>query len=534
MSRVRVHVYDVTGATYQATLTNATGVKWQHPLAGEGMSAGTATFSLMASDAQASQLVRDRIVKMHWNGAIRCGFRIHQIARVLTDQGFRLDVTAIQLRCLLGDAVALPEYGVRVGAGETRPFGFMSIQGAWYVSSEWVTPGTITLTRPPEGWLDSSAKWLSAPTQPPVGGKTWYRKTFSTTTTYQATKLYIAVDDSADVFLDGELVMQIQVTPGIHRFTQTVDVNLPVGDHVLAVEMRDDDQWAGEALRGELLCTLASVTTSTSTTDPLADTISQVIMRSDSSATWKVRYDNTSEPGWRKAQVVKQLFTEASARGVRGCAALTLDFDDTNDTSGSPWTDRGHYEVQTLSDPFDRQIESLFDPSIDWDVDAATRKVQAWKRRGQNRTTGSTPVVLALRPKRTDLAITETYDVTTSLYGRTADGLVVHISDSTAQTAAGGVVEGGMSLGSVASTQTATDVMTAHLDSLGYVTKEVTAALSPDGPVPYVDYFLGDTVAIPDGAGHYLAVRVLAITVDASGDTVVAYPDLAVDRTVTL
>lgn len=542
MGKVRVLVYDRTGATYQTTLNNAESVKWQHPLAGEGQSAGVATFSLMASDSKAAQVVRDRIVKMHWMGAIRCGFRIRTITRVLTDQGFRLDVTAIQIRCLLGDARALPAYGVRPGAGETRRFGFMSPDGAWRVGAEWVTPATTPLASYapwttkgyPQGFPDGSAMWLRPPTHNAAGNKTWYRRTFTTSLAYETVRLWVAVDDTADVYFDNELVLQIQGSATVYQQAAYVDVPLPAGPHVLAVEIRDENQFSGEDAISELLCCMGVISTSSSGSDPDAVTVTTMIMRSDTHTTWTVRYGHSDDPGWRRAQVVKQLFTEATARGARGCAALTLDFTDSLDTSGASWSDRGDFEVQTLDDPLDRITESLFDPFLDWDVDAATMKVQAWKRRGQDRTTGGSPVVLALRPKRTDLSITETYDVTTSLYGRTADGLVVHESDSTAETEAGGVVEGGMSLGSVASENTASDLLGAHLASLGYPTTEVAAALSPNGPVMYVDCGLGDTVAIPDGQGGYLPVRITCITVDASGDTVVAYPDLALDRTVTL
>lgn len=530
----QVRVYDVTGATLQAVLDKATGVQWQHPLAGDGSSAGTAQFQLLAKDAKASAVQRDRIVKMWWQGAERCAFRIHSIAWVLTDAGWRMDVTALQIRCLLGDAVALPEYGLRVGSGETRRFGFMSKAGAWYVSSEWVAPHTTALaagSTGPSGFPDGGAYWLSAPTQPPVGGKTWYRATFTTTTTYPTVRLFVATDDAADIYLDGELVLQI---PGVVDPTaHSADVTLPIGDHVLAVEMRDEIQWTGEALRGELLCCLASITFTTSTTDADAVQVSQVILRSNTSAQWTVRSDNTSEPGWRKAQIVKQLITEAQARTVRGPSALTLGFTDTLDSAGAAWTDRGDFEVQTLSDPVDRIAEALFDPTIDWDVDP-TMTVQAWNRRGQDRTGGASPVILRLARDITGMTLTETYDVVTDLYGRTADGLVVHENSSAATTDAGGIVEAGLSLGSVSTTATATGLMLAHLDSLGYPTREVSGSMSAAGPQPYVDYSLGDTVRCPDGRGGFLAVRVLAITVDASNETVTAYPEVAVDRTVTL
>jgi hypothetical protein len=91
-----------------------------------------------------------------------------------------------------------------------------------------------------------------------------------------------------------------------------------------------------------------------------------------------------------------------------------------------------------------------------------------------------------------------------------------------------------MSLGSVASDATASGVMTAHLDSLGYPTTDVSGELSDLGPVAYVDYHLGDTVVWPDGAGGFMPVRVLAITVDATREPAVAIPEVALDRTMTL
>lgn len=545
MSLPELRAYDRTGATLQAVLVNATAVQWRHPLAGDGSAAGTLTFSLLAADSAAQYVVRDRIVKVSWHGAERVGFRIAGIKHALTDSGWRLDVTGVQIRCLLGDAVALPEYGLRVGVGETRRFGFMSVAGAWYVSSEWVTPtGTLLTSNPrwsqgiPSGYPDGNSYWLAAVTQPPLGGKTWYRGTFTTTATYPAVRLFVAVDDAADVYLDGELVLQIPGAANLQLTTETADVHLPVGDHVLAVEMRDEFQPSTEALRGELVCCLASIDQASADT---GDAVTAIIFRSTPTSAWKVRSDNTSEPGWRRAQIVKTLFTEAGTRGVRGVTALTLGFTDTADSASVAWTDRGDYEVQTFSDPVDRIAEALFDPDIDWDVDAATMTVKAWNRRGTNRT-GSTstpagsdpPVALRTAVDVTDLTISQAFDVVTSLYGRTAEGLVVHQTDSTAQTEAGGVVEGGMSLGSVATETTANGVMSAHLASLAYPSQEVTVSLDPSGPVAYVDYELGDTVLCPNGSGGWLAVRVLAITVDASGDVAVAIPEVAVDRTVTL
>lgn len=549
MRRPRLRVYDRTGVTYYTTLGNAFGLRFDHVLAGDGTSGGVAVFSLLASDSAAAELLRDRIVKVLWFGQEQVGFRIEQRKLVLTaDKGWRWDVIAPQMRCLLGDAVALPEYGVRVGSGETRRFGFMSAQGAWYVSSEWLAPGTVPLSsyslwpKHPQGYPDPSSSWLSPASghEPAVGGSTWYRCVFTTTTTYQAVRLFAAVDDAAEFYLDGEPVLQIPSSPDVYLNAAYADVKLPVGSHVLAVEMRDEAQITGEVLRGELLCCLASITASTSTTDADAVTVKSVIVRSNASAQWKV---SVTQPGWRKAHITKLLFTEAKARGVRGCLALTLDYTDTLDTAGSSWDDpRGDYEVQTLSDKLDRITETQFHPTIDWDVDAATMAVQAWKRRGVNRTGSDStppgvdpdPVVFRLRNDITGLSIGESYDVVTSLYGRTADGLVVHESDPTAESQAGGIVEGGLSLGSVANAATAVGVMNANLAELGYPSSDIEADLASDGPMPYLHYGLGDTCVLSAGSEGYLPVRVLCIHVDATGDTIRAWPDLALDGTVTL
>jgi hypothetical protein len=524
-----VHLYDKRGHTLLANLTNARKVAWQDELS----KMGSGSFEVPLADASTA-LIADRcIVKFSLFGAIRMACRIVTESCVLAVDGITWLRFENQpgLLSLLGDAVVLPEYGLGRRSRSQRNFGFMSADGPWRVTSDWGAPlGNTWATDVPRHGYPPTLRaanpyWIAASPGPavavPAGTVNYFRHIFNT-----ASPTYVNILATADNFLtlyvDGdEIISPNPEHPFGWREAPGVSLVLSAGNHVFAAKVENAVGLGtgGSSPIGFILAVQTLDTSGVST---------GVVMRTN--LTDWIAHDGTPEPGWFRAQVLKTLFDEAVARGVVGPSYLTLGFTATADSASAAWTDRGQFVFSVASQTLAEVATQLAETLLDVHVDPVAIKLNAWNRKGSDK---SATVQLKLGA---DAGTLKAYETTKSVARRTrvvtqlADGSWTTTTDD-AGLAAVGLVETGASVGSASSVTTAYTAALAVLKEAA--APLMTASGEPStltGAKPYVDYQLGDTITVPGHRGGTAKARVLAITVDGSSDTVRAWPELAEDR----
>lgn len=255
-----------------------------------------------------------------------------------------------------------------------------------------------------------------------------------------------------------------------------------------------------------------------------------VVRRTDSR--WKVHY-YTPTPGWFRASVLKRLFKEARARGVAGLAAVGIDYDDVNDSSGRLWRDRGEYSFPIGQLSLLEVATQLAEAQMDWQLDADTMTLRAWVRRGEDRSVGADAVTLWVGGNLKAYETSRAAARVTNVISHLSDGAWQETVDDKAVAAVGGRVEVGLQLGSTLTAATARGVALGMLSDSAMPAITITGETAAgSGPQPYADYIVGDTISVPGhrGVGRMKA-RVIAVSVDASSDVVRAWPELVIDRT---
>lgn len=258
---------------------------------------------------------------------------------------------------------------------------------------------------------------------------------------------------------------------------------------------------------------------------PIGDYAPAVVFRSHPS-TWKI---DIQTPGWFRASVVKQLLSEAKARGVLGLnyPADFFTFTDYADSNNVPWTDRGTYTFPVGTANILDVIEQLSESELDWWFDPESWQLNIYIRRGEDLTDS-----VRLFPGQSLTSLTSSKDSKerfTHMIVRTSSGewFARPVSPPTDR------IEKGMTISSVEEDSTASTVVDNLLDEFSSSVLSFEAEASCNiGPQPYVDYFVGDTILVP---GHknvgVVPARVISITADFSDDIPKVYPELVLDDT---
>ncbi len=527
---VTADLYAPDGTTLLGALPNARGITFQHELS----KAGSATFEIPLDDAAA---VTDRcVVKFSWRGAVRFGCVIQSEKCTLAVDGrvwLRFD-SQPGLLAMLGDAVIYPEYGLARVSAPDRRFGWMSADGPWLVPGDWTSPTEdswascpIKAGFPPVfGDVDPVASWIGAVNQSVnVAPSTvnYFRANLTVAADVNVA-FYGCGDNFLDFYLDGEQVFQSdQSDPYGWRDSAYYLVALAAGPHQLAAKVTNAAFWG--TARGDLvdvsspLGLLISVVALTAGGNP-----STVLLRSDNS--WTV-HATTPALGWARGDVLHTLIVEAQTRGVAGPSEITVDFDGLLDSRGDAWTDVGEYVLPVGTLGLDEVATQLSESYLDLDLDAATMTLHAWGRAGQDRT-GAVELTVGGDLKAYETASDP--NRRTRAVAQAGDGSWLEVVDSAAESAFGRI-ELGLTVGSGSVDRTVAAVLAQTLADSATPRISVTGESSTlTGAVPYVDYQLGDTITVPGhrGAGT-MPARVLAITVDAAGETVRAWPELVSD-----
>lgn len=544
IARPSFALYAADGQTWVANLPTAIG-SWQEEL----NAPGDLTFTLPLADASAIDF--GMIVKAFWQGECRFAARITSWSTDLAVDGTRWRTFDTQpgILSLLGDGVAFPEYGFDRTSGDQRTFGAMSgldrltdnlESDDWFQPSVWHHPAGFTMdsdtgfragyytTGAPAAIRAADPSWL-AMNDPyellPGNSVMWVRRrliNYGDDFDYQ---ILVAADNTCTLWLDGQQILDPQPTAGAGwRTTRAVTGTLTKGVHMLAAKVINK----GHPSRIAFACAVQRLDDHGNVADPAWN-----CSRKGHSG-WAVN-DGTGPPFWERGQIIASLIGENAALGVDGCQLITVAIPNRVDSTGVPWNHRGEYTFDVGTSVLD-VTQQLCDEGMDVALDPEDLTLRGYVRKGIDR---SATVTLDLGSSMAaDTENLKSYQVATvgpqwnTALMHLDDGTWVQTSDTDSVSAVGTRVQL-LTLGSTADSQSATDAAAAQFAEVASTSRQVTAEPSVlIGALAYRDYQLGDTVNVPteDGTGHMKA-RVLAITVDATGEVVRAWPEFIQDPT---
>lgn len=501
---VVVDVFEPDGATLITNIPRAAGVKWLDELNG----VGAGQFDLHLDDATLGtypQIITPfNIVKVKPTGALDYVYA-WQLEEVTPAQVTAAE-NAGRWATLKGRHVrSILDTAIVTGSTDKRVFDFSSPVGAWYVSADWDTPvgvawedDTTARAGNPREWPDPTAEWIwsTDPESTAPAERNWFRGEFTLASDTDVT-IWAAADNSMSLRLNGEKIITSQDPTGLFNWKELGKWTgtLPAGTHLLAAWV---DNAASTALNpGGFICTVG-------TTDSQGE-LDTVILRTGNAA-WTV-HAAANPPGWRAAQILIQLLTEAQADGY--LPGVTWDFDDTTDSDGSVWGDLQDVEISTSTDLL--TVTNFFAGTV-LDIDMTPDLVlRAFVRKGNDLTPWA--------------VYTEGVDVTglvpTARYGQIRNvaqaqygGGWIGATDNTSITAYGKRAMG-LSLGDAGTADQAQQIADDSLIDLAWPQLTIPLeATSVVGPQPWDDFNLGDTISVPGFLTGQIDARVLSISTD--------------------
>ena len=446
----------------------------------------------------------------------------------------------------------------------------------------------------PVRWKDPSAQWIwrTSPTASTTAGTVnWFYRDF-TLTDPKRVRFYATADNLMTVYLDGRRIMSSsdfdKEAPTFSQMAKFT-TRLGVGTHTIAARVRNNAPWtrydlevdkdsdkikaAGHGLPNGTVVTVTDkdgaagltkgndyyvrsrtdddfkLATSNSdativnvTTNGRVDLrlkrdttagfiltgielnddgkeLDSVVVRTGTA--WQV---SSTEPYWRPAMILRTLIEEAAARGVYRLGGITFGFDTTSPSSGS-WTTEVDLTLKAGSSLL-TVLDDMVDLGIDFWLNPATMELEAWESRGTDK---SATVVLNVGTNLTAFTSQIEQSIKTVALVRTANGWL-RAADNALRTT-NGWRETYLEYGS-ASDDVARRQAQKHLARTGKTqvisTKVEVAPVT--GSLPYVDYEVGDVVAIPNpaGSGPAAKARVLSIAMRPEGGGVQCSPEIEV------
>lgn len=512
-ARVRVSVYAPDAVTLIANVPRRRAVRWQDEL----NAPGSASFEIHLDDALLDEhptlLDPFNIVKYYLNGIPIKAWQIEDLNRAETSAGEASDrwvtVSGRGALSLLETAIVYPEYGLTQLAGEDRHFDFSSKDGDWRNQTEWIRPVGYTWASDtgakkgkPVGWPDASAYWIwaTSPALTAVAGRCWFRATINLTVPTHVV-MYIAADDAYTLYVDGTAVKASNATKTAWNIIGTYKTVLSSGVHTIAIAA---DNWyrASPTATGNPGALIFSMFK----TDDAGAPTTINLLRSNLTQ-WLVKpYGAT--PGWHSASILKQLVEEAKSRAVRGVLPITYDFTNFVDSSGQAWGDVQDRIVKVGTTDLLSLATELIELAMDVDI-SPNLVMRAWKHRGSDKSG-----IVRVLPSRDVLAAAPTIrgsKVRNQTILKSSGGwLELH---STKSKETWGRREVGLSVGNAGSANQLGLVGTAAMQEISQPDRTIPLVYSSvSGPQPYIDYELGDVIAVPGEGGTMNAGRVMAIT----------------------
>jgi hypothetical protein len=424
------------------------------------------------------------------------------------------------------------------------------------------------------------------------GTVNWFYRDF-TLTESKRIKFYASCDNQMDVFLDGQQIMSSSdFDAEAASFTQMArfTIRLGIGTHTLSARVKNDKPWQrydvsvsadddkvsvpnhGLANGTEVTVTDKSgangltkgtsyfVRAKTDDDFKLATTNSDatiVNVTSNGKLDLRLKTDNTAgfiltgielnsngketdtvvvrtntnwqvssqEPYWRPAMILKVLAQEAATRGVYRLDQLTYGFDINAPTSGA-WSTEVDLTLKVGSTLL-TVLDDMVDLGNDFWLNPATLELDAWESRG---TDVSGSVFLDTGQNLSRFSTTVERPLKTVALVRSKNGWL-RAADNTLRDA-NGWRETFLEYGNTASEDVARRNARRVLRRTGktQVIASGVEVVVTSGATPYVDFTVGDVVAIPDPSGEGLPgkARVLSIGLKEEGGGVSFQPELEV------
>lgn len=251
---IEVKLYDPAGVQVLDVLNDRWGLGWQEDYNDTG--SGQIALHQYDVKATAANLASFNIVKFEYDNNAAFGFRIEKKTLDIVKDGDHASkvwrIAGRGLLSMLVDAVVYPEYGIKRITSKQRNFNFSSLQGPWYVPSEWqgvvgvrqdATAGTPWATYPTD-WPDPAAEWIwwGNPATHNNPETVFFRYEFEVTDDINV-RIMATADNRADIYLDGDIIASSDQADGYgwQRYASYYASPLRKGWHVLAAEVTNDD-----------------------------------------------------------------------------------------------------------------------------------------------------------------------------------------------------------------------------------------------------------------------------------------------------
>jgi hypothetical protein len=424
------------------------------------------------------------------------------------------------------------------------------------------------------------------------GTVNWFYRDF-TLTESKRIKFYASCDNQMDVFLDGQQIMSSSdFDAEAASFTQMArfTIRLGIGTHTLSARVKNDKPWQrydvsvtaaddkvsvpnhGLANGTEVTVTDKSgangltkgdtyyVRAKTDDDFKLATSNSDgsiVNVTSNGKLDLRLKTDNTAgfiltgieldsdgketdtvvvrtntnwqvssqEPYWRPGMILKVLAEEAATRGVYRLGQLTYGFDINGPTSGA-WSTEVDLTLKVGSTLL-TVLDDMVDLGNDFWLNPGTLELDAWESRGTDR---SGTVFLDTGQNLSRFSTTVERPLKTVALVRSKNGWL-RAADNTLRDV-NGWRETFLEYGNTASEDVARRNAQRVLRRTGktQVIASGVEVVVTSGATPYVDFTVGDVVAIPDPSGQGLPgkARVLSIGLKEEGGGVSFQPELEV------
>lgn len=529
---IKVEVFENDGLTLIAELPRRWNVQGSEPLNVPGVG----SITVDSRDAVVTRhpgIFDPRNVVKFWlgdglgNGAYVTGFRIRQrVTSFVSDgewAGFVTNLSGPTVHADLDMFMVKHEVEPTEKSSDSRAFSWTSKDGEWYdaadwadvwVDNPWTNPSSNRKEDNPTGWPDRNALWLYG------GGSPW--EFWRTTVTLPADKVirfFFSSDENGKVYLNGdEIISTDTVEIGYTEMSKYTCVMLGDIEHTIAVRSHGVPQPLADG-SDEFIFTMGSLNAK--------GELDRVYRRSDDT-NW-VLHENLPPPGWTKAQILKLCIEEAQTRSNDFADGLTLGFTGLLDSDANAWTDEISRTVQVGTTVLDLQSQLSEHGSFDVWVDPDTMTVEAWIRRGSDKTSSIT-----LEPGRNLLSwtIEENDDIRNKVLGRHAGGWN-EIEDATSVTNHG-AREAVVVIGSVADSNTADVLLEQIMANATDVVKKagtpekirIDEDTKPDGgliavlgAVPMLDFGVGDTVSALNAEAVLAEHYILALSIVEDNET---------------
>lgn len=492
-----------------STLIDIIPSRWTPVVLDEMENVGAGSF-IIPDDERSRAATEDRnYIRVLVDGVCRGGFVVQEKEPTIISKaeygGKYLKVKGEGPLTWFNDANVLPEGGLKNGSFDNRSFNFSTARGSWYQASDWGTPVSIYSqnSKVVHSWRglpanypeNSNASWIwSVPAVIVPGphtsgnhprGINHFRREFTTTgpSTY---KLYVAADDTMEIFIDGQKI----VGSGGFGETTTITFDLEAGNHVFGAKVTNIGQ-LGAATAGPAGLLASLYTYSDATPD-----VPGTLVWSTGGTGWQsATYGKT--PGWTAGDMLIQLLTEARDRGVRFPDWLQRNFTGTTDSNGVAWVREPSWDFK-VGEKYTSVIDKLRELDIHIWIDPDTLQLNAAQTAGTDRST-DTNTVLLVEGKNLIKATEESRaDIKNNLYVRNKEGW--HIEKDTNSTTKYGVIEDKLEF-DLASSQ----AQKYAKEFLKLKATPETAAdyevIATPGATPWVDYKVGDWVRVSTSNG---------------------------------